>query len=181
MAGIKIGNEFYDYVKTLTKWLVDTYGMPSTVKETMDNIGISFGFKYISLNMHYLEGMDADDVSATMTLRAMANYYEFKSLTNNFEYEISMPTNDNIERTFKQGSDTFGMSENQPIDATENITTPYIKFKGKNQNNYTDTTKHNTVGEALDRQKLLEGSYFTYYNFVKNFCDIVVEEIVKAY
>lgn len=181
MAGIEIGNEFYDYVRALTTWLVENYGMPSTVKETMDRIGLSFGFKYISLNMHYLEGMNADDASAIMIMRAIANYYEFKSLTNNFEYEISMPTNDNIERTFKQGSDTFSMSENQPIDATENITTPYIKVKGKNQNNYTDTTKHNTVGEALDRQKLLEGNYFTYYNFVKDFCDIVVEEIVKAY
>lgn len=182
MVGIEIGAEFYGYVTEVTAWLSNSFDMPTNVKTIMDKIGSHISAHYKSLGMHYLVRLeDTSPVTDIMKHYAIVNYYELKSLTNNFKYEISMPTDDNIERTFKQGSDTFSMSENQPIDATENITTPYIKVKGKNQNNYTDTTKHNTVGEALDRQKLLEGNYMTYYNFVKTFCDTVVEELVKAY
>lgn len=66
------------------------------------------------------------------------------------------PTDDTTIIEKKHSGTDGAMSENSPINASFDITTPFVKSKGENEYTDTETVSRNTVSEALDRAKILE-------------------------
>lgn len=102
-------------------------------------------------------------------------------MTDNLSEFTSIPVKDGSKETNTQNGGTFSMSENQPVDATETITTPYIKVNGKN--NYTNTkeTQHNTVNEYKARQEMMNGNVQTIFNFLDSWMEKMIYEYCISY
>lgn len=141
--------------------------------------------KYESLGLHYLITSDFNNYSVIMesiiTPYAKDEFIKLLSMTNNLSEFTSIPVKDGSKETNTQNGGTFSMSENQPVDATETITTPYIKVNGKN--NYTNTkeTQHNTVNEYKTRQEMMNGNVQTIFNFLDSWMEKMIYEYCISY
>lgn len=141
--------------------------------------------KYEALGLHYLITSDWSDYPVIMesiiTPYAKDEFIKLLSVTNNLSEFTSIPVKDGSTETSTQDGGTFTMSENQPVDATETITTPYIKVSGKN--NYTNTkeTQHNTVNEYKARQEMMNGNVQTIVNFLDSWMEKMIYEYCNSY
>lgn len=141
--------------------------------------------KYEALGLHYLITTDWNDYPVVMesliTPYAKDEFIKLLSMTNNLSEFTSIPVKDGSKETNTQNGGTFSMSENQPVDTTETITTPYIKFSGKN--NYTNTkeTQHNTVNEYKARQEMMNGNVQTIFNFIDSWMEKMIYEYCISY
>lgn len=152
--------------------------VPSYANTVISNINS----KYNILGVHYLEGIQYSSWAKSILLPNMQKHFTtLLSLTNNLKEISSIPLNDSIKKTIDHNGDTFSMSENQPIDATETITTPYIKVKGRNGYKATDTTEHNTVDEAKMRNELTERVVYNFSVWIENMLQLVLEEYNVLY
>lgn len=155
------------------------------VRELMTYQILANAKKYEALGLHYLITSDWSDYSTIMesiiTPYAKDEFIKLLSMTNNLSEFTSIPVKDGSTETNTQNGGTFSMSENQPVDATETITTPYIKVNGKN--NYTNTkeTQHNTVNEYRNRQEMMNGNVQTIFNFLDSWMEKLIYEYNIAY
>lgn len=141
--------------------------------------------KYSALGLHYLITDDYNNYSVILeyiiTPYAKDEFIKLLSMTNNLSEFTSIPVKDGSTETNTQNGGTFSMSENQPVDATETITTPYIKVNGKN--NYTNTkeTQHNTVNEYKARQEMMNGNVQTIFDFIDSWMEKMIYEYCISY
>lgn len=141
--------------------------------------------KYNTLGLHYIITDDIKNYAVVMeyiiTPYAKDEFIKLLSMTNNLSEFTSIPVKDGSTETNTQDGGTFSMSENQPVDATETITTPYIKVSGKN--NYTNTkeTQHNTVNEYKTRQEIMNGNVQTIFNFIDSWMEKLIYEYNITY
>lgn len=157
----------------------------SKVKAFMSSYIGDNAVKYESLGLHYIITDEYTDYLNIMrkfiTPYARNEFIKLLSMTNNLSEFTSIPVKDGSTETNTQDGETFSMSENQPVDATETITTPYIKVSGKN--NYTNTkeTQHNTVNEYKTRQEIMNGNVHTIFNFLDSWMEKLIYEYNIAY
>lgn len=157
----------------------------SKVKAFMSSYIGDNAVKYESLGLHYIITDEYTDYLNIMrkfiTSYARNEFIKLLSMTNNLSEFTSIPVKDGSTETNTQDGGTFSMSENQPVDATETITTPYIKVSGKN--NYTNTkeTQHNTVNEYKTRQEIMNGNVQTIFNFLDSWMEKLIYEYNIAY
>ena len=157
----------------------------SKVKAFMSSYIGDNAVKYESLGLHYIITDEYTDYLNIMrkfiTPYARNEFIKLLSMTNNLSEFTSIPVKDGSTETNTQDGGTFSMSENQPVDATETITTPYIKVSGKN--NYTNTkeTQHNTVNEYKTRQEIMNGNVQTIFNFLDSWMKKLIYEYNIAY
>lgn len=157
----------------------------SKVKAFMSSYIGDNAVKYESLELHYIITDEYTDYLNIMrkfiTPYARNEFINLLSMTNNLSEFTSIPVKDGSTETNTQNGGTFSMSENQPVDATETITTPYIKVSGKN--NYTNTkeTQHNTVNEYKTRQEIMNGNVQTIFNFLDSWMEKLIYEYNIAY
>lgn len=155
------------------------------VRQLMTDQILANAKKYEALCLHYLITTDWKDYPVVMesliTPYAKDEFIKLLSMTNNLSEFTSIPVKDGSKETNTQNGGTFSMSENQPVDATETITTPYIKVSGKN--NYTNTkeTQHNTVNEYKARQEMMNGNVQTIFNFLDSWMEKMIYEYCIFY
>lgn len=141
--------------------------------------------KYEALGLHYLITTDWNDYPVVMesliTPYAKDEFIKLLSMTNNLSEFTSIPVKDGSKETNTQNGGTFSMSENQPVDATETITTPYIKVSGKNNYTLTKETQHNTVNEYKARQEMMNGNVQTIFNFIDSWMEKMIYEYCISY
>lgn len=145
--------------------------------------------KYESLEMHYVGKWDdstSHDSIRNLLCKISGTYWfqnmpTLLAMTNNLSEFSVIPINDSTVKDFEQNADTFSMSENQPIDATENVTTPYIKVKGKTGYTNKETVTHNTVKEALERVAISKETEMSLTNFIEAGIRTVIKEYNTAY
>lgn len=141
--------------------------------------------KYEALGLHYIITTDWNDYQVVMesliTPYAKDEFIKLLSMTDNLSEFTSIPVKDGSKETNTLNGGRFSMSENQPVDATETITTPYIKVSGKN--NYTNTkeTQHNTVNEYKARQEMMNGNVQTIFNFLDSWMEKMIYEYCISY
>lgn len=145
--------------------------------------------KFGALEMHYVGKWDdntSHDSVIDLMLKVSGTYWIMNmptllAMTNNLAEFSVIPINDSTVKDFEQNADTFSMSENQPIDATENVTTPYIKVKGKTGYTNKETTVHNTVKESLERVAISKETEMSLTNFIEAGIRTVIKEYNTAY
>lgn len=145
--------------------------------------------KFEALEMHYVGKWDdntSHDSVRDLTLKISGTYWLMNmptllAMTNNLAEFSVIPINDSTIKDFEQNANTFSMSENQPIDATENVTTPYIKVKGKTGYTNKETTTHNTVKEALERVAISKETEMCLTTFIETGVRVIVKEYNTAY
>lgn len=141
--------------------------------------------KYEALGLHYLITSDFNNYPVVMesiiTPYAKDEFIKLLSMTDNLSEFTSIPVKDGSKETNTQNGGTFSMSENQPVDATETITTPYIKVNGKNNYTLTKETQHNTVNEYKTRQEMMNGNVQTIFNFVDSWMEKMIYEYCISY
>lgn len=141
--------------------------------------------KYEALGLHYLITTDWKDYPVVMesliTPYAKDEFIKLLSMTDNLSEFTSIPVKDGSKETNTQNGGTFSMSENQPVDATETITTPYIKVNGKNNYTLTKETQHNTVNEYKTRQEMMNGNVQTIFNFLDSWMEKMIYEYCISY
>lgn len=141
--------------------------------------------KYESLGLHYLITSDFNNYPVVMesiiTPYAKDEFIKLLSMTDNLSEFTSIPVKDGSKETNTQNGGTFSMSENQPVDATETITTPYIKVNGKNNYTLTKETQHNTVNEYKARQEMMNGNVQTIFNFLDSWMEKMIYEYCISY
>jgi hypothetical protein len=155
------------------------------VRQLMTSQILANAKKYEALGLHYIITTDWNDYPVVMesfiTPYAKDEFIKLLSMTNNLSEFTSIPVKDDSKETNTQNVGTFSMTENQPVDATETITTPYIKVSGKN--NYTNTkeTQHNTVNEYKARQEIMNGNVQTIFNFLDSWMEKMIYEYCISY
>lgn len=141
--------------------------------------------KYEALGLHYLITSDFNNYPVVMesiiTPYAKDEFIKLLSMTDNLSEFTSIPVKDGSKETNTQNGGTFSMSENQPVDATETITTPYIKVNGKNNYTLTKETQHNTVNEYKTRQEMMNGNVHTIFNFLDSWMEKMIYEYCISY
>lgn len=141
--------------------------------------------KYESLGLHYIVTDEYSDYLNIMqkfiTPYARHEFIKLLSVTNYMQEYTSIPVKDFLKESHTQNGGTFSMSENQPVDATEKITTPYIKVNGKNNYKFDKTIEHNTVDEYKNRQEMLNGNIQTIFQFVDDWMEKLIYEYNIAY
>ena len=141
--------------------------------------------KYEALGLHYLITSDFNNYPVVMesiiTPYAKDEFIKLLSMTDNLSEFTSIPVKDGSKETNTQNGGTFSMSENQPVDATETITTPYIKVNGKNNYTLTKETQHNTVNEYKARQEMINGNVQTIFNFLDSWMEKMIYEYCISY
>lgn len=145
--------------------------------------------KYELLEMNYIgewkEEYTHDDIKGILSEISRGYWFrnmpELLAMTNNLAEFSVIPINDSTVKDFEQNANTFSMSENQPIDATENVTTPYIKVKGKTGYTNKETTTHNTVKEALERVAISKETEMCLTAFIEAGIYRIVREYNTAY
>lgn len=155
------------------------------VRQLMTAQIIANAKKYEALGLHYLITSDFNNYTVVMesliTPYAKNEFIKLLSMTNNLSEFTSIPVKDGSKETNTQNGGTFSMSENQPVDATETITTPYIKVNGKNNYTITKETQHNTVNEYKTRQEMMNGNVQTIFNFLDSWMEKMIYEYCIAY
>lgn len=141
--------------------------------------------KYEALGLHYLITSDFNNYPVVMesiiTPYTKDEFIKLLSMTDNLSEFTSIPVKDGSKETNTQNGGTFSMSENQPVDATETITTPYIKVNGKNNYTLTKETQHNTVNEYKTRQEMMNGNVQTIFNFIDSWMEKMIYEYCISY
>lgn len=141
--------------------------------------------KYEALGLHYLITSDFNNYPVVMeyviTPYAKDEFIKLLSMTDNLSEFTSIPVKDGSKETNTQNGGTFSMSENQPVDTTETITTPYIKVNGKNNYTLTKETQHNTVNEYKARQEMMNGNVQTIFNFLDSWMEKMIYEYCISY
>lgn len=145
--------------------------------------------KYAKLEMNYIgewkEEYTHDDIKGILSEISRGYWFrnmpELLAMTNNLAEFSVIPINDSTVKDFEQNANTFSMSENQPIDATENVTTPYIKVKGKTGYTNKETTTHNTVKESLERVAISKETEMCLTTFIETGVRAIVKEYNTAY
>lgn len=141
--------------------------------------------KYEALGLHYLITSDFNNYPVVMeyiiTPYAKDEFIKLLSMTDNLSEFTSIPVKDGSKETNTQNGGTFSMSENQPVDVTETITTPYIKVNGKNNYTLTKETQHNTVNEYKTRQEMMNGNVQTIFNFLDSWMEKLIYEYCISY
>lgn len=145
--------------------------------------------KYELLEMNYIGGWNEDythgDIKGILSEVTKGYWFinmpDLLAMTNNLAEFSVIPINDSTVKDFEQNADTFSMSENQPIDATENVTTPYIKVKGKTGYTNKETVTHNTVKEALERVAISKETEMSLTNFIEAGIRRVIKEYNTGY
>lgn len=141
--------------------------------------------KYEALGLHYLITSDFNNYPVVMesiiTPYAKDEFIKLLSMTDNLSEFTSIPVKDGSKETNTQNGGTFSMSENQPVDTTETITTPYIKVNGKNNYTLTKETQHNTVNEYKTRQEMMNGNVQTIFNFLDSWMEKMIYEYCISY
>lgn len=157
------------------------YGIPAT-DEKIANVCDAVNTKFEAFGVSYLSGIESIDIAkAIMQVTAARDMPTLLAMTNNLDELTSIPTDDKTTRTFEQSTNAFSMNEDSPIDNTEAITTPFVKSKTNSGNKYTDTVAHNTVSEALERQKIASSTVYTLMSFCEKVLESVIEEFNTAY
>lgn len=155
------------------------------VRELMTAQILANAKKYEALGLHYLITGDFKNYSVVMeyiiTPYAKDEFIKLLSMTDILSEFTSIPVKDGSKETNTQNGGTFSMSENQPVDATETITTPYIKVNGKNNYTHTKETQHNTVNEYKTRQEMMNGNVQTIFNFIDSWMEKLIYEYCIAY
>lgn len=159
------------------------YGITDTaITNLSDSLCSAIDSKYETLGVHYLEGIDdIYQVGTLMQALVLERFPTLIAMTNNFKEFSSIPIDDNTVRTFEQSTNAISMNEDSPVDATENITTPFVKAKTNSGNKYTDTVTHNTVDEWLKRQKISEGTIYSMQSFYDSIVRVFLDEYNRAY
>lgn len=161
------------------------YNIESEKRESILNVikvvanSYRYGYHYIFPNNTSEKNFEL--LKQIMTKVAAENYLKLLSLTNNLDNFTSIPLKDGVTETNTVNGGTFSMSENSPIDASENITTPYIKVKGSNNHTITKNISHDTVNEYKTRQDMTTGAYTSVYDFVDTFIRSVILEYNMGY
>lgn len=145
--------------------------------------------KYESLEMHYIglwdKNISHDSIRDTLCKISKAYWLLHMStllaMTKNLSEFSVIPVQDSTTKFFTQNGDTFSMSENQPIDASENITTPYIKVKGNSGYTNRETTTHETVKEASERVAISKETEMCLTTFIEAGIHRIVREYNTAY
>ena len=158
----------------------------NTVIKNLMNLQINANAKkYVSLGLHYIVTSDytnyIDLIKNIVMPYAKSEYIKLLSMTDNLSEFTSIPVKDGSKETNTQNGGTFSMSENQPVDATETITTPYIKVNGKNNYTLTKETQHNTVNEYKTRQEMMNGNVQTIFNFIDSWMEKMIYEYCISY
>lgn len=155
------------------------------VRQLMTTQILANAKKYEALGLHYLITSDFNNYPVVMeyiiTPYAKDAFIKLLSMTDNLSEFTSIPVKDGSKETNTQNGGTFSMSENQPVDATETITTPYIKVNGKNNYTLTKETQHNTVNEYKTRQEMMNGNVQTIFNFIDSWMEKLIYEYSIAY
>lgn len=173
---------------------LDTSPLKQVVEKTLEIYNITYAQSIVNaicdgvnkkfelLGVSYLAGIETIETArAIMQVTAGRDMPTLLAMTNNLEELASIPTDDKTTRTFEQATNAFSMNEDSPIDNTESITTPFVKSKTKSGNMYTDTVKHNTVLEAVERQKIAGSTVYTLMTFCEKLLESVIEEFNTAY
>ena len=157
----------------------------SKVRRAMSSYIGDNSTKYESLGLHYIITDEYTDYLNIMrkfiTPYARNEFIKLLSVTNNLQEFTSIPVKDFLKESQSQNGGTFSMSENQPIDATEKITTPYIKVNGKNSYTFDKTIEHNTVDEYKNRQEMFNGNIQTIFQFIDDWMEKLIYEYNIAY
>lgn len=155
------------------------------IKNLMNIQIIANAKKYVSLGLHYIVTSDytnyIDLLKNIVMPYAKDEFIKLLSITDNLSEFTSIPVKDGSKETNTQNGGTFSMSENQPVDATETITTPYIKVNGKNNYTHTKETQHNTVNEYKARQEMMNGNVQTIFNFIDSWMEKMIYEYCISY
>jgi len=155
------------------------------VRQLMTAQIIANAKKYEALGLHYLITSDFNNYPVVMesliTPYAKDEFIKLLSMTDNLSEFTSIPVKDGSKEINTQNGGTFSMSENQPVDATETITTPYIKVNGKNNYTLTKETQHNTVNEYKTRQEIMNGNVQTIFNFLDSWMEKMIYEYCISY
>lgn len=173
---------------------LDTSPLKQVVEKTLEIYNITYAQSIVNaicdgvnkkfelLGVSYLAGIETIETArAIMQVTAGRDMPTLLAMTNNLEELASIPTDDKTTRTFEQATNAFSMNEDSPIDNTESITTPFVKSKTNSGNKYTDTVKHNTVLEAVKRQKIAGSTVYTLMTFCEKLLESVIEEFNTAY
>lgn len=181
---VEVGTQLSASAKSVFESLCIAHGI------TYDDITIKYSIlatqivnKYIALGLRYMEGIDGskDVLDALLMLKGNKTFPTLVAMTNKFAELSSIPLDDKTVKTYSQDGNTFSMSENQPIDATETITTPYIKVNGKNGYSSTETETHSTVHEYAERQKIAEKTVYSIAAWIEDLVSSVIYEYNYAW
>lgn len=184
-----IGQEFMVLCNSVLDKCFDIIDSPNAfqikIKNMMREQIASNAAKYASLGLHYIATDLEIDYTGIMeqfiTPYARNEFIKLVAVTNYMQEYTSIPVKDFLKESHKQNGGTFSMSENQPVDATEKITTPYIKVNGKNNYTFDKTIEHNTVDEYKNRQEMLSGNVQTIFQFVDDWMEKLIYEYNIAY
>lgn len=184
-----IGQEFMVLCNSVLDKCFDIIDSPNAfqikIKNMMREQIESNAAKYASLGLHYIVTDLEIDYTSIMeqfiTPYARNEFIKLVAVTNYMQEYTSIPVKDFLKESHTQNGGTFSMSENQPVDATEKITTPYIKVNGKNNYKFDKTIEHNTVDEYKNRQEMLNGNVQTIFQFVDDWMEKLIYEYNIAY
>ena len=147
----------------------------------------SFMDYLIAYGYHYIFTDNTTETELATYLNSLIKYKMDKAfptlyaMTNGFSELTSIPKEDSKVNTHDSTVDSNSLSENSPIDASYDMTTPYAKFKGSHSTATKDTYKDNTVGQAEKKQKIANGTVYTIQNFIENICRSFVHEFSTAF
>ena len=184
-----IAPEFNVLCKSVLDKCFDIIDSPNAVQIKIKNMMVeqikSNSAKYELLELHYIAtGLEIDYTGVMenfITPYARNEFIKLVAVTNYMQEYTSIPAKDFLKESHTQNGGTFSMSENQPVDATEKITTPYIKVNGKNNYTLTKETQHNTVNEYKTRQEMMNGNVQTIFNFIDSWMEKLIYEYCIAY
>ena len=184
-----IGQEFMVLCNSVLNKCFDIIDSPNAVQIKIKNMMReqieSNATKYASLGLHYIVTDLEIDYTGIMeqfiTPYARNEFIKLLAVTNYMQEYTSIPVKDFLKESHTQNGGTFSMSENQPVDATETITTPYIKVNGKNNYTLTKETQHNTVNEYKTRQEMMNGNVQTIFNFLDSWMEKMIYEYCISY
>lgn len=184
-----IAQEFIVLCKSVLDKCFDIIDSPNAVQIKIKNMMReqieSNAAKYALLGLHYIATDLEIDYTGIMeqfiTPYARNEFIKLVAVTNYMQEYTSIPVKDFLKESHKQNGGTFSMSENQPVDATEKITTPYIKVNGKNNYTFDKTIEHSTVDEYKNRQEMLSGNVQTIFQFIDDWMEKLIYEYNIAY
>ena len=184
-----IGQEFMVLCNSVLNKCFDIIDSPNVIQIKIKNMmreQIEYNAaKYASLGLHYIVTDLEIDYTGIMeqfiTPYARNEFIKLVAVTNYMQEYTSIPVKDFLKESHTQNGGTFSMSENQPVDATEKITTPYIKVNGKNNYTFNKTIEHNTVDEYKNRQEMLSGNLQTIFQFVDDWMEKLIYEYNISY
>lgn len=143
------------------------------------------GMHWSSLGLHFIVPQESAQTSRLyaylMVPYITTNLPTLLALTDNLSEYSSIPVSDTTHESYTHNGNSFTVTEDQPLDATENITTPFIKNKSNAGYSAEKTVSHSTANEALTRQKISDGTVKSLYAFTEGMMKQFVYEYNVAY